>query len=107
LTDLVRFETTTSAPLLVEVEDEEFGTEHVSRDENGIVEASKRLDEALRQAEPNIRTVVDQLRALTPNEVAIEVGLKLNAEAGVVIAKTAAEGHFTITLKWASNTSVS
>ena len=35
-----------------------------------------------------------------PDELAIEFGVKLNAETGAVIAKAATEANFTINLKW-------
>jgi hypothetical protein len=36
-----------------------------------------------------------------PSELAVEFGIKLSVEAGVIIAKTAVEGNCKITLKWA------
>jgi Trypsin-co-occurring domain 1 len=37
---------------------------------------------------------------LAPDEHEIEFGIKLNAEAGVVVAKSAVEGHFSVKLLW-------
>ncbi|MEU9015573.1 CU044_2847 family protein [Streptomyces sp. NPDC048479] len=86
--------------MLIEVDEESFGVERVSRDRNGVIEAGRRLDEALQAARPTIRAVVQTVREMVPDEFEIEFGLKLNAEAGVVVAKTAAEGHFTVRLGW-------
>lgn len=40
--------------------------------------------------------------AVPPVEVEIELGLKFVAEAGAVLAKTAAEGHLLVRLTWHS-----
>jgi hypothetical protein len=37
---------------------------------------------------------------LRPDGIEVEFGVKLNAEAGAVIAKSAVEGHFTVKLSW-------
>jgi hypothetical protein len=52
------------------------------------------------KAAPTIRTVIAALKALAPDQSEIEFGIKLSAEAGVVVAKTAVEGHFNIKLTW-------
>lgn len=62
--------------------------------------AGRRLEDALAQARPAIRSVVDSVRALGPDEYEIEFGMKFNAESGVVIAKTAVEGHFMVKVRW-------
>ena len=38
--------------------------------------------------------------ARKPDEVEIEFGVKLNAEAGALIARTGTEGHFQVTVRW-------
>ena len=103
MSEIVKFETNDKATLLVEVEDDSFGLERVARDDRGIIEASQRLDDALAMARPTIRSVVAALRELAPDEHEIEFGIKLNAEAGVVVAKTAVEGHFNVKLAWKSS----
>jgi len=99
MSDLVRFETS-SGTLLVEMDQASFGVERVSRDRNGVIEAGQRLDDALRAAEPTIRAIMRTLQEMLPDEYEIEFGIKLNAEAGVVVAKTAAEGHFAVKCGW-------
>jgi hypothetical protein len=100
LSELVRFEDQNGAALLVEVDEESLGVQRIKRDDNGVVEAGKRLDEALAAAQPTIRTVIQTLTQLVPDEHEIEFGIKLNAEAGVVVAKSAVEGHFNVKLLW-------
>jgi hypothetical protein len=38
-----------------------------------------------------------------PEAVEVQFGLRLNAEAGAVIARTQAEGHLQITLSWVNS----
>ncbi|CAM3690283.1 CU044_2847 family protein [Kibdelosporangium persicum] len=100
MTELVRFESAEGSSLLVEVDDEEYGVTRVSRGRDGVVEAAQTLDEALRSTQPTVKAIVQSIRACAPDEFEIEFGMKLNAEAGVIVAKTALEGHFTVKLAW-------
>lgn len=100
MTELVRFESRSGRALLVEVEDDAYGLENISRDKAGVIEAGERLEDALSQARPTIETVVAALKELAPDRHEIEFGIRLSAEAGVVVAKTAVEGHFNIKLVW-------
>jgi hypothetical protein len=99
LTTVVRFEDA-DGPLYVEVGDRDYGVEKVSRGGDEIVEAAERLDTVLERTRPTIGRLVETLRKLAPDEYEVEFGLKLNAEAGVVVAKTSAEGNFTVKMSW-------
>jgi hypothetical protein len=105
VTALIRFETGHGESLLVEANDELLlGVDRVGRrDESGVIEASARLQDAVAQVKPAIASVLSSLRDLAPAEHGIEFGIKLTAEAGVVIAKTAVEGHFVVTMKWSKS----
>ncbi|MFJ4200912.1 CU044_2847 family protein [Streptomyces sviceus] len=101
MAELVRFHAADGATLLVEVDDEEVDLERIGvRDSHGVAEAGRRLEEALAVVRPALRSVVDFVGALAPNEYEVEFGMKLNAESGVVIAKTALEGHFNVKIHW-------
>jgi hypothetical protein len=100
MAELVRFESSGGDPLLVEVDDDEFGVARISRRQDGVIEATQSLEDALKTTRPSIATIVDSIRDLAPDEYEIEFGMKLNAEAGVIVAKTALEGHFTVKLTW-------
>lgn len=99
MTAVVRFEDK-DGPLYVEVDDHDFSVEKVSRADDEIIEAADRLDTVLARTRPTIGRLVSTIRAMAPHEYEVEFGLKLNAEAGVVVAKTAAEGHFVIKMHW-------
>jgi len=62
--------------------------------------ARESLEQALDQIKPAVEAVVDRLRAMSPDEVAVEFGIVLSAESGVVIAKGGADVHFTVNVTW-------
>jgi hypothetical protein len=100
MVQLVSFPSDTGFPLKVEVSENDYGVERVARRGGGIIEATQKLEDALGQAMPTLRSVVRSVQSLSPDEAEIEFGITLSAEAGAVVAKTAVEGHFTITLSW-------
>ena len=57
--------------------------------------AFERIRPAATAAVRSLRTMADR-----PQEVEIEFGIKLSAEVGAVIAHTAAEANFRVTLRW-------
>jgi Trypsin-co-occurring domain 1 len=103
VTEIVQFETG-HGPVFVEVAEDSVRTERIARNQSGVLQAETRLDEALQAARPAIRTVLETLRELAPEEHVVEFGIKLNAEAGVVVAKSASEGHFTVKITWRRDT---
>jgi predicted nucleic acid-binding Zn-ribbon protein len=100
MSEIVRFEEPDGTAFQVEVADDAPGLERISRDPDGVVRAGQRLEDALEHTRPGLRSVIDSVRALGPDSYEIEFGMKFNAESGVVIAKTAIEGHFTVKVNW-------
>ncbi|MGH3865784.1 MAG: CU044_2847 family protein [Pseudonocardiaceae bacterium] len=107
MTEVVRFELAEGAAVLVEVDEDNLGIERVSRGRDGVVEAGHRLTEALGSVRDAARESMEVLRTLSPGRMELEFGVKLAAEAGAIIAKTAAEGHFTVRLTWAPDAEAS
>ena len=103
MTEIVQFETG-HGPVFVEVADDSIGTGRVGRNQEGVLQAEGRLDDALQAARPAIRAVLEALREIAPEEHVVEFGIKLNSEAGVVVSRTAAEGHFTVKITWRRDT---
>jgi len=100
MSELLRFETG-SGHVVVEVAEDEPGIRLASRD--GVVgEAPAHLENALESvrgaAESTLRVFRDGL--LRPDGIEVEFGVRLNAEAGAVIAKSTVEGHFVVKLSW-------
>ncbi len=100
MAEVVRFNAAEGVPVLVEADEETFGVERVSRGADGIIQASEGLERALVSARATIESALAALGGLGFNELVLEFGIKLTAEAGALIAKTAAEGHLTVTAKW-------
>ncbi len=67
-----------------------------------IVKANETFEGALDKVRDAAEAMVSRLCSLTkpPDEMEVEFGVKLSAEAGAVIAKAATEANFTISLKW-------
>jgi hypothetical protein len=100
MTEMVRFDLAEGSTVLVEVDESSLGIERVSRTRDGVVEAGRRLTEALGSVRDAARESMDVLQTLSPGRIELEFGVKLAGEAGAIIAKTAAEGHFTVKLSW-------
>jgi Trypsin-co-occurring domain 1 len=78
------------------------GPEQVGRrGKNIVAQLDQRLDDTLASVRPAADAVIRTFQPLAPHELIVEFGLRLDAEAGAVIAKTGLAGHFTITMKWA------
>jgi hypothetical protein len=67
-----------------------------------VVKANESFESALDRVRWAAEGLLARLTSLAspPDEVAIEFGVKLNAETGAVIAKAATEANFKINLKW-------
>lgn len=99
-TKLVRYELAGGGSIVVEEAVDDRGG-YVGR--GGVVEeAQQKFEEALAALRPATAAVVAQVGALVerPEEVQLELGFSLKGEVGAVIAKTAAEGSFKLSLKW-------
>lgn len=79
---------------LLPVEPEGFPGESVA------ARARVSLQEALDQLGPALAKVFDTLRRLGPEEAAVDFGLKVGGEGGVVVAKGTAEVNFAVHLVW-------
>jgi hypothetical protein len=64
--------------------------------------AASTLREAVDRVRPAAQDVLDSLRAMpqAPSRVALEFGVKLSADAGVVLARASTEAHFKVLLEW-------
>jgi Trypsin-co-occurring domain 1 len=77
------------------------GPQRVSRQgSNIVVQLDERLNDALATVRPAADAVIRTFQTLRPHELTVEFGLRVDAEAGCVIAKTSMAGHFTVTMKW-------
>lgn len=65
-----------------------------------VARTRESVEAAIDQIKPAINAVAGRLKAMAADEVSVEFGIVLGAEAGAVIAKGTAEVHFTVTLNW-------
>ena len=100
MSDVVRFNLDEGSTVLVEVDEDAFGIERVSRGRDGVVEAGQRLTEALGNVRDAAQASMNVLQTLSPDGLELEFGVKFAGEAGAIIAKTSAEGHFTVKVSW-------
>ncbi|MFJ6479962.1 MULTISPECIES: CU044_2847 family protein [unclassified Streptomyces] len=84
------------------VETGEDGLVRVARPGQVMARASRSLGEMVTGIRPVAQSFVDGFRGMAqaPDELNLEFGLSISAEADVVISSTAAEANFKISLTW-------
>jgi Trypsin-co-occurring domain 1 len=107
MSELVRFQLGDQGDVVAELDDDEPGMERASRTGDVILAAKVDLGVAMERVRQVATVALDKLSQLPrrPETVEVEFGLRLNAEAGAVIARTEAEGHLKIKLTWHNPTS--
>lgn len=92
---------TSSGLVLFDTDEPGDGPERVSLKPEKRLQLDTQLDAALATARPAAEAVISTFKALGPAGVAVEFGVRLDAQAGVaVIAQTGIAAHFTVSLKW-------
>ncbi|MCA6091987.1 hypothetical protein LE181_07405 [Streptomyces sp. SCA3-4] len=88
--------------VLVEVDDDPQAVVRVARGGGPVPHATHTLERGLDSVRDAAHAVVGRLADLPrrPDKVVLELGLKLSAETGVFLAKTAGEASLTLTLEW-------
>ena len=72
----------------------------ISRDSDGIIEGGK-FEEVIAGLKPVANSVLGVLKDINePAEIALEMGIKLGAKAGIILASTDSEATFKVTVKW-------
>lgn len=101
---LVQYRLETGGNVLVEVEetDLEKGRTPVSRKPRVPEEATKEFEQALDDIRPVADAIVQKFKDLSskPDNIGVEFGVKMNAQAGALIAATSVEANFRVTLSW-------
>ncbi|MDX1908759.1 MAG: CU044_2847 family protein [Bacteroidia bacterium] len=106
-TQYLEFEDENGETLLVEVESASAQSGRVpvrgGGDENpATIKTGKKLEAALAPLRTIASSVINKLKGLElqPDEVSLELGMKINAESTIVIAKAGGEAHLKVTLTW-------
>ncbi|TDD76628.1 hypothetical protein E1293_26780 [Actinomadura darangshiensis] len=101
MSELVRWQTE-HGTIVVESDDREPGFQSVSRAGELIHDAAGKFEDAFQNVREAAQAALASLRGgeLDPDAVELEFGVKLNAAAGAVIAKTSVEGHLKVKMTW-------
>jgi NTP-dependent ternary system trypsin peptidase co-occuring protein len=99
---LVEFPTEGGGSILVEVEREGLaGFQPASVNPGEVAaKATGSVQAAMDKLLPTVNAIGDRVKTLAPDECTVALGVKLTAEAGVIVSKATGEANFTITLKW-------
>jgi hypothetical protein len=98
--DLVRFRLSGGESVIVEVDDRDQGAVRVGGRDR-MREAQETFDENLLRIRDATRSVLATMRTTTePDEIKLVFGIKFNAEAGAVIARTGVEANIGIEMVW-------
>jgi Trypsin-co-occurring domain 1 len=101
---LVEFPLEDGGSVLVQVEADAAGP--VTRglgDRHGVTEQARQtFEQAVARVQPAAQALVGRLRAVAdaPEEIGVEFGLELSAEAGAFIAAASSTANFRVTLTW-------
>ncbi|MFJ3339489.1 CU044_2847 family protein [Streptomyces sp. NPDC086766] len=100
---LVAFQSAEGGSVLVEVREQAAGP--VTRGLRGATvpeRAERTFEEAVRHVQPAVEAVVAQFRSVTQavDEIHVEFGLNLHAEAGAFIAAASTTANFSVALTW-------
>ena len=104
MSELLRWQTQ-GGPVVIEVDSSDPGLASIARPDDEIADVKERFEGALDKVRAAAVSALNTFRdkSLAPDEVSLEFGVKFNASAGAVIAKTSAEGNLAIRLTWAAS----
>lgn len=102
---LVEFALDQGGSVLVEVDEPSEGpaTRGLGKDRTALIEeADKTFEHATAAVTPAARSLLARLRSIEdpPDEVGIQFGVQLSAQAGAFVASVAAQANFTVSMTW-------
>jgi hypothetical protein len=103
MSHIVEFGVEGGPSLVVEVDDAvSGGVVRSARPGEVVVQAGETLEEALDRAMPATQALIERLKSIAsgPDAIEVQFGLKLSGQLGAVLAKTGAEGNFSVKLTW-------
>jgi hypothetical protein len=89
--------------VVIEIDDgEEDGIVRAARPGELFGTATQSFEAALERLRPMAEAIVRNLSSLAqpPTGLVVEFGVKLSAQAGLVVAHTSGESNFKVTLEW-------
>jgi NTP-dependent ternary system trypsin peptidase co-occuring protein len=104
MTELLVLPLQDGGTVVVEINDAGRGpvTRGGGRREELVTDASETFEQALDRVLPALRSLAARVSAAAqgPDEFTIEFGLRLSAELGAIVAKTAGEANFSVSATW-------
>ena len=104
---LVEFALENGGKFLVEVEESEdtsSATERVALPSGRMIaEAKQTFEAALDNIKPVVASISNKFKDLGPKEMEVKFGVKLSADAGVILTSVGGEVTFEITVKWSKD----
>ncbi|WP_127504000.1 CU044_2847 family protein [Actinoplanes solisilvae] len=100
MTDLLAVPLDRGGAVLLEVDAGPDGVVKAARPGEIVGRAAYTLESALDAVAPAVQAVLAKMREAGPEVITIELGIKLTAEAGAIVTKTAGECNFKVTLQW-------
>jgi hypothetical protein len=101
---LVEFSLADGASVLVEVRDgaPDGPVTRGLRQEEVVEQTGHTFEHAIGRIQPAAQAIIDKLRSMSdaPDEVSVEFGLELSAEAGAFIASASTAANFKVSLTW-------
>jgi|SRR5215218_4964219 len=101
---LVEFPLQDGGTVLVQVDEAAAGPATRGLGDRRLVteQAHQTFEQAITRVQPAAQALISRLRALAdaPDEVGVEFGLELSAEAGAFIASASSTANFKVTLTW-------
>ena len=99
---LVQFEAGNGETVVVEIDDEDPGYVRAGAGEV-VAKAQATLNQALEVLQPTAKAVIEKIDSLEvrkPTDIEVEMGIKLNAKTGAVLASAGGECHIKLKLVW-------
>ena len=100
---LIEFPLQAGGSVIVEVDEPApEGVVRAGRQGDVVEKAKATFEEVIDKIKPAADHIVAKLRGLhdAPDEIGVEFGIKLSAEAGAFVASASAEANYKVTLKW-------
>jgi len=98
---LVRFPLADGDCVVVQLDGGAIGGPTPAANKPGVIEdAQHGFESAAAKLRPIARVMLDQIKDLGCDEIKLELSVRFCAEAGLILAKTATEGHCRLGLMW-------
>ena len=100
---LIEFPLQDGSSMIVEVDEPmSEGVVKAARPGEVVARAKETFEDALDKIKPAAQSIITKLRGLhdEPDEIGVEFGIKLSAEAGAFVASAGVEANYKVTLKW-------